>query len=175
VPLTNTPVTPGPPVTHTVRPATEADADAVARLAAEFVAYLCALGAHDPTGITAEEYRRDGFGTHPAFAGLVAEDDEGEILGYLLHHEGYDIEHGGRVLIVLDLFVTERARRRGAGRALMYAAADACRRAGGHALLWSVYPPNTAARAFYERLGASYAGDLMMSWQVGPPTRAPGA
>jgi GNAT superfamily N-acetyltransferase len=52
-------------------------------------------------------------------------------------------------------------------RALMTRAADACREAGGYALLWSVYSPNKMAAAFYEKLGAQYIKDLsFMHWSV---------
>ena len=146
-----------------VRPALQSDADAVERLAADFVAYLTELGDAAPRGLTAEEYVRDGFGARPAFCGLVAEDVTG-VVGYLLYHEGYDIDRGGRVLHVVDLFVSTRARRRGFGRALMEAAREAGRCSNANALLWTVYPPNVAAVAFYERLGAALAPDRLMSW-----------
>jgi GNAT superfamily N-acetyltransferase len=147
-----------------VRDATPADADAIAQLSAEFVAYLRALGDSEPQGITALAFRRDGSGPEAAFASLVAE-VTGRIVGYLLHHPGYDVDRGGRVLHIIDLYVAADTRRCGVGRALMAAAAAACRRAGGCVLLWSVYPPNTVARAFYERLGARYSDDLLMSWR----------
>lgn len=145
-----------------VRAATAEDADAVASLGREFVEYLRAFGDPAPRGIAATEYLRDGFGKRRAFSGFIAESDGG-IVGYLLYHDGYDIDRGGRVLHVIDLFVSAAARHEGTGRALMEKAADECRRLGGHALVWSVYPPNAAARAFYERLGATYSGDLLMS------------
>ena len=149
----------------TIRPARESDADAIDALAAEFVDYLRALGAHDAIGITGEQYRRDGFGERPAFAGLVVERN-GAVVGYLIYHEGYDIDRGGRVLHIIDLFVTARARGGGAGRMLMETTRDICRGIGGVGLMWSVYPPNAVARAFYERLGATYADDMLMSWQI---------
>lgn len=148
-----------------VRACTPADAGAVSALSREFVAYLRDLGDPAPGGVTAEAYLRDGFGERPAFTGLLAEID-GRTVGYLLYHEGYDTDRGGRVLHVADLFVTGSARRAGAGRALMDAAAEVCRCAGGHALVWAVYPPNAAARAFYESLGGRYSDDLLMSWRV---------
>ena len=149
----------------TVRPCMPADAEAVNRLSREFVEYLRALGDPAPGEVTAEAFVRDGFGERAAFSGLIAE-VEGRAVGYLLHHPGYDVDRGGRVVHVIDLYVSEEARRRGAGRALMDAAADVCRGMGGVALLWSVYPPNTAARAFYEGLGAAYSEDVLMSWRV---------
>lgn len=149
----------------TVRPSTPADAGTVAALSGEFVAYLRDLGDPAPRGLTAEAYLRDGCGERAAFSGLIAEAN-GRAVGYLLYHPGYNVDRGGRVLHVIDLFVRGDARGRGAGRALMEAAADACRRLGGRALVWSLYPPNTAARAFYERLGARCSDDILMSWRV---------
>jgi GNAT superfamily N-acetyltransferase len=148
-----------------IRAASEQDADAIAELSAEFVAYLAALGDSAPRGITAAEYRHDGFGEHPAFAGLVAE-HTGRVVAYLLYHPGYDIDRGGRVWHIIDLFVTERARRQGLGRALMARARAECHAHGGHALLWAIYPANVIARRFYERLGARTSADQLMSWPV---------
>ncbi|HEX8693718.1 MAG TPA: GNAT family N-acetyltransferase [Longimicrobium sp.] len=148
-----------------VRACTPADAGAVGALSREFVAYLRDLGDPAPGGVTAKAYLRDGFGERPAFTSLLAEAD-GRAVGYLLCHEGYDVDRGGRVLHVADLFVAGSARRAGVGRALMDAAAEVCRRAGGHALVWAVYPPNAAARAFYESLGGRYSEDLLMSRRV---------
>jgi GNAT superfamily N-acetyltransferase len=150
-----------------VRSATHVDADAIGRLAEEFVAYLAALGDPAPRGITADVYRRDGFGERPAFEGIVVEHG-GSVVGYLLFGDGYDIDRGGRVLHVIDLFVTESARHLGAGTALMVEARDECRRRNGHALVWTVFPPNSLARQFYERLGATYPAEILMAWTTEP-------
>ena len=145
-----------------IRAAREHDAEAIAQLAAEFVGYLAALGDPDPRGITAAEYLRDGFGDRAAFHGFVAEDSSG-VVGYLLYHDGYDVDRRGRVLYVADLFITERVRRHGVGRALMEQARAECVARGGQALLWTVYPPNVAARRFYERLGGRPTAEQLMS------------
>jgi GNAT superfamily N-acetyltransferase len=150
---------------YNVRPAREGDAEAIGQLAAEFVAYLAGLGDPDPRGITAEEYLRDGFGDRAAFSGFVAEDGT-DVVGYLLYHDGYDVDRRGRVLYVADLFVSERARRHGVGRALMERARVECEARGGQALLWTVFPPNAAARRFYEELGARPTIEQLMSWPV---------
>ena len=150
----------------TIRVATPQDAESIASLGREFVAYLQDLGDRSPNSLTAEEYRRDGFGENPAFAGLIAE-LEGQIVGYLLYCPAYDLDLGGRILYIIDLFVREAARRRGVARALMTRAADICREVGGQALLWSMYVPNKMAAAFYEKLGAQYIKDLnFMYWSV---------
>ena len=150
----------------TIRSSTPEDAEIVAALGREFVEYLGSLGDPDPRSLTAEDYLRDGFGEQAAFSGLIAELN-GQAVGYLLYHQGYDVDRGGRILYVIDLFVREGARRHGAGRALMEAAAEICHRLGGRELFWSVYAPNTMAQVFYERLGAKYTKDLkFMHWLV---------
>ena len=149
-----------------IRKATAADARAIGELAKEFQEYLRALGDRTQFEFTAETYLRDGFGPHPAFAGLVAELD-GEVIGYLLYHFGYDTDRAMRLMHVIDLYVHEAKRRRGVGEALMREAATICREAGGRELIWSVFIPNRLAFQFYERLGAKRIQELeFMYWPV---------
>ena len=50
----------------------------------------------------------------------------------LIYHTGYDPdEMQGRVLYIIDLFVTDRARGLGVGSRLMKAVAVECRKIGG--------------------------------------------
>ncbi len=149
-----------------VRPATAADAGLIASLAAEFADYLRRLGDPDPGQIGEQQYLADACGPRPAVSGLIAEQG-GRPAGYLLYCHGYDLDLGGRVLYVVDLFVRESARGCGMGRALMERAAEICRAAGGRELCWSVYTPNQLGRRFYEGLGANYIRDLrFMHWKV---------
>jgi GNAT superfamily N-acetyltransferase len=142
-------------VSLTIRAATPQDAESVAALGREFVAYLQALGDPHPHCLSAEEYLRDGFGENPGFSGLIAELD-GQVVGYMIYCRMYDNDLGGRMLYVVDLFVRESARRRGVARALMQEATNICQQGGGHGLLWCVYAPNKTAIAFYENLGAKH-------------------
>ncbi len=149
-----------------VRPATGADAALIASFAAEFADYLRALGDPDPGQISEQQYLADACGPGPAVSGLIAEQG-GRPVGYLLYCHGYDLDLGGRVVWVVDLFVRESARGCGTGRSLMEAAAEICRNAGGRQLCWSVYAPNQLGRRFYEALGAKYTRDLrFMHWKV---------
>jgi ribosomal protein S18 acetylase RimI-like enzyme len=147
----------------TIRPAAASDAEAVGRLAREFADYLRGLGDPSDFRFTAQTYLRDGFGPNPAFRGLVAE-SEGAVVGYLPYHFGYDTDRAERIMHVVDLYVNDSYRRRGAGRALMAEAARICCQAGAVALTWTVYAPNALAAAFYERLGARYASDLKLMY-----------
>lgn len=142
-----------------VRPAAVADAEAVGKLARQFAGYLRSLGDTTDFKLSAEAYLRDGFGPKPAFAGLVAEVD-GNVIGYLLFHFGYDSDRAARNLHIVDLHVDVKARKRGAGRALMTEAANIAREGDAHELVWSVYHANALAAAFYDRLGAQRIADL---------------
>ena len=150
-----------------VRPARPEDADSIAELGDEFVTYLRTLGDPSPVVFIHTPYAKTDSAESPAFSGIVAELD-GKVHGYLLYHPGYDIDRGGRVLYVVDLYVREEARRRGMGRALMEAAADIARKSGARGLVWSVYARNLSAIAFYEHLGAQYTMEVKsMYWVEG--------
>src|SRR5262245_10291891 len=142
-----------------IRPAKIADADTIARMWREFAAYLRTLGDSDEQNFSAEIFRRDGFGSDPAFAGLIAEQD-GAAAGYLLYYFGYDVDRAARVMFIADLWVDPKARRGGIGRALMRAAAARARERRAIELVWAVFAPNRLAVAFYEGLGAQFFRDL---------------
>jgi GNAT superfamily N-acetyltransferase len=144
-----------------IRPLVAADVAVVQEMVLEFGAYLTALGDRWQHKFTAERYLADGFGPDPAFRGFLAEAaPHSHALGYLLMAPNYDVDQGMRIEIVIDLWVRERARRSGAGRALMRAAMESARRAGARQLLWSVYRPNRLAQDFYRRIGARPVEDL---------------
>lgn len=142
-----------------IRVATEADAAQVIVLYEEFTQYLRALGDSTEAQLTAAAFCRDGFGNNPAFYGLVAE-FEGEVAGFLLYHFGYDTEMAARVMYIIDLFVTERHRRRGIAATLMTHAQSVSREHGAVEILWSVYKLNSRACEFYESLGGKHIEDL---------------
>ena len=156
----------GPSPSVSIRPSTAQDAEVVAELAAEFGDYLRALGDRHPGQITEAQYRADASGPEPALSGLIGALG-GEPVGYLLYCHGYDLDLGGRMLWVVDLFVRESARQQGVGRALMQAAAERCRAAGGTHLAWTLYARNRLGRRFYQGLGAKSFEDLeFMHWRV---------
>ena len=146
-----------------VRPATLEDAVAIEMLEREFADYLGSIGDTGPVWLDKETFLKDGFGPEPAFSTLVAETD-GAIVGHVFYHPGYDIDRGGRIFQVIDLFVTENERRNGAGKALMLAVSEACRAAGGLGLQWSVFRNNRQAMAFYEKLGARYLNGMALMY-----------
>ncbi|HEX8267884.1 MAG TPA: GNAT family N-acetyltransferase [Pyrinomonadaceae bacterium] len=143
-----------------IRSAKAGDAESIGNLAAEFIEYLRSLGDAAEQKFDAAVYLRDGFGTKPAFSGIVAE-NAGEILGYLFYHFGYDVDYATRTLHVVDLYVTQKRRKLGIGKALMNRASEICLAAGGTQLFWAVYAPNKDAIRFYEKLGARFTRNML--------------
>ncbi len=155
------------PMPLLIRPSTQADANAIGSMAAEFQAYLRALGDRTPFDWGASKYLRDGFGDDPAFEGLVAETSS-EVVGYLLYYFGYDTDRGQRLLHLVDLYVREAFRHRGIASALMKRVAEIGRSRGVEAMFWSVFGANAAALRFYETLGAEPVHGLrFMSLAIG--------
>src|SRR5262245_45111486 len=138
-----------------IREATVDDGESISKLASEFHHYLSSLG--DPTrfNFSAASYVRDGFGDNPAFLGLVAEVED-KVVGYLIFHFGYDTDYSRRLAYVVDLYVDEKYRGLGIGKALMKRASEAALAHGATALWWGVYERNESALKFYESLGAKY-------------------
>jgi len=116
-----------------IRPATAADYEAVLALSRE-------LGNDDP------DPPRDRWIAHQLPTTLVYERD-GSAIGYLHYITLAEIGH------VRHVRVAAAARRTGAGRALMLAAADELRRRHFPAWELNVKETNTAAIALYESLG----------------------
>jgi len=150
-----------------VRTASVEDTEAIGEMMGEFAAYLRALGDEGPLHADAAMVRRHGFGPAAAFTALIAKRD-GETVGYLLYHFGFDADRACRIVHVIDLYVRERARCQGVARKLMERVREICRDAGGCGLVWSVYKPNRLAAGFYDRLGAHRIEDLdFMWWEAG--------
>ncbi len=142
-----------------IRSATAEDTVAIGELVEEFAEYLRALGAETAINYDVEKFLRDGFGPNPAFSGLVAEAED-EIIGYLLYYPGYESDDITRILHIIDLYVRERWRHQGVGRALMAEVANICRQLGGTQLVWTVWVRNKPAFTFYKSLGAKYIQEL---------------
>ncbi len=130
-----------------VRPATAADAGAIAAMAR-------ALSESDggrPSRFSADAFRRDGFGARPAFHSMIAEVD-GFASGYAVYYWGYDTDSATRGIYLADLYVDAGRRRAGVGRALVTRVARAAREDGANWIFWSVLRRNRGARKFYRTL-----------------------
>jgi ribosomal protein S18 acetylase RimI-like enzyme len=143
-----------------VRAAAAADAGTIAA----FSQALSVEEGYAAPALRAEDVRREGFGAAPRFRALIAELD-GEAAGYALFYPAYDTDHAARGFYLQDLYVAPQARRRGAGRALMAALAQACAADGGCYLFWNAQPRNRGGLAFYRALGAREEPVLTLSLQ----------
>jgi len=147
---------PRPATPVALRAAGPGDAAAVAALAQA----LSLTDGGRSSLLTAEVFRRDGFGPDAAFRAMVAELDR-EVVGYALYYRGYDSDRAARGVYLADLFVAPHLRRRGIGRALMTAVARECRAGGGRWMFWSVLKRNKTARRFYRTM-APELKDIVM-------------
>lgn len=153
-----------------VRPATPDDFPAVAALLAE-------LGRPAVLGTPEEDEHRERFRAYleaPDQFAFVA-DDNGEVVGLidlmLLPRLNFSVPEAW----VPDLIVTEAARSRGAGAALLARAEAVARERGAFALTLDSANWRTRAHAFYLREGMTDAGKrfvrvlIDMGWPPPPP------
>jgi ribosomal protein S18 acetylase RimI-like enzyme len=107
----------------------------------------------DPDDLLTEaRLREDVIGSATTVA-VVAQADGGALVGYATAHPTYETGHAERGLYVGDLFVAPAHRRRGIARALLAAVARAGHAQGARHLWLTAKAANTAAHAFYRRLG----------------------
>lgn len=135
-----------------IRKATPTDAP-------QILAFIRALAAFEraPDAVTATEEGlvRDGFGPHPFFYCLFAEQD-GHAAGFALYFFNYSTWVGRPGIYVEDLFVHPEFRGLGIGKTLLQevaaiAVANGCRR-----MQWEVLDWNTPAIDFYRAMGAEF-------------------
>ena len=102
------------------------------------------------------------------------------LAGYVLLGRPTPLASNAHVLAVDGLAVAPEARRRGAARALLDAAADEARRRGARRLTLRVLGPNTAARRLYAASGfveegvlreefhldGAYVDDHLLAWTL---------
>jgi len=138
-----------------IRPAKPDDALAVVRLMAQLAAH--ARG-HIDAGV---EDRFRAMLKRPQYAVFVAEDDEGNAIGLLTASRRWTLWHAGPCALIEELVVDEHARRQGLGRALIQAALDWAEAQGCSEVEVSTEQDNSAARAFYRRLGFENAALLL--------------
>ena len=116
-----------------------------------------------PPGLTAETFRRDGFGHDAWFTAFIAETGaetgDGPI-GYAIVNRGFDPQTGTRGLVLADLFVAPARRSQGIGKVMMQAIARHAGEIDARWIVWDVWTKNDRAYAFYEALGAEHREPL---------------
>ena len=130
-----------------VRQATIADLDAIVPL---FEAYRQFYRqAPDPDG--ARRFLLDRFAHNQSIVFLAFAD--GSAVGFTQLYPSFSSGAMAHIFILNDLFVSPEGRRRGAGSALLRAAAEYGRRAGAVRLVLSTEVTNTTAQSLYENSG----------------------
>lgn len=84
---------------------------------------------------------------------LVAEADEGHIVGFAISCWKWSSLKGARVLFLDDLFVDPEERGKGHADELIEALADRARANGAPVVAWLTMPDNKRAHAVYDRAG----------------------
>lgn len=140
-----------------VRRATPADVP-------DILALIVALAIYerepDAVKATEESLMRAFFADDARVQAHVA-DMDGNVVGIAIWFLNYSTWTGRPGIYLEDLFVSERARGRGAGKALFKALAQEADRLGCARIDWAVLDWNTQAMAFYRAIG----GRPQSGWQ----------
>ncbi|MFA5861896.1 MAG: GNAT family N-acetyltransferase [Candidatus Thermoplasmatota archaeon] len=131
----------------TVRRATRADMPRLVVLLQELAAF------EKLAGPTPDAEARLAADLGKRYDALLAE-DAGIAVGYAIVFETYSTFLAKSVLYLEDLFVTQKARRRGVARLLMHEVAREATARGCPRVSWVVLDWNTDAQEFYRKLGA---------------------
>jgi ribosomal protein S18 acetylase RimI-like enzyme len=79
-------------------------------------------------------------------------------VGYALAYYRHSIDHGGRIAVLDDLWVTVNRRGHGLGARLLEAVCEDLRALGARAVLLEVDPANKVAISLYSRFGFAHTG-----------------
>jgi ribosomal protein S18 acetylase RimI-like enzyme len=130
-----------------IRPATANDAPAAVGLMAQLAEY-----GHGQVDSGVEDRFRAMLDL-PGHTIFVAEDGGRQVVGLLTVSHRWTLWHTGPCALIEELVVDEGARGQGLGRALIQAALDWAMAQGCSEVEVSTELDNTAAQAFYRRLG----------------------
>lgn len=103
---------------------------------------------------TVDMMRKDGFGAHPVFGLLVAEEDH-TIIGTSIYYYRYSTWKGKR-LYLEDLVVTEPKRGGGAGKLLFEKTLMIAREEQCTGMMWQVLDWNEPAIRFYKKYNTRF-------------------
>ena len=134
-----------------IRPATIADVPLLRTLIRELAEFERELNL---CTIEEDDLARDGFGENPKFRALIAE-QEGQPAGYALFFDYYS-SWSGRALFLEDIFVRERFRSKGIGKALLASVARLAVQEHRYGVHWEVLGWNKKAIKLYQLLGAEF-------------------
>jgi len=137
-----------------IRLAEPGDCEAICAMLVALAEYERVPGANNATP---ETLRRDGFGPHRKFEAIVALLD-GEAVGFAQWTSNYSTWEGRAGMFLEDIFVYDRVRGHGVGRALLARLARLARDRDLGPIDLNVLTWNPARR-FYEKLGVAHLDD----------------
>lgn len=103
---------------------------------------------------TVERLEKDGFGDHPIYGFIVA-DNNGTIEGLSLYYYRYSTWKGKRLWLE-DLIVTESQRGLGTGKKLFEKTLEMAKEENCTGMMWQVLDWNEPAINFYKKYDASF-------------------
>jgi GNAT superfamily N-acetyltransferase len=134
-----------------IRTAVVDDVPVIHAMVRELAEYEKAL---DEVRASEEHLREALFGERPAAYAHIAENEEGEVVGFALWFLNFSTWRGVHGIYLEDLYVRPEARGGGHGKALLRELARICVERGYERLEWAVLNWNAPSIAFYESLGA---------------------
>nr|WP_280634785.1 GNAT family N-acetyltransferase [Streptomyces oryzae] len=134
-----------------IRSAVPADVPVIHTMIRELAEYE---RAPEEARATEEQLHEALFGDRPAAYAHLAEDADGNPVGFALWFLNFSTWRGVHGIYLEDLYVRPAARGGGHGKALLTELARLCVERGYERLEWSVLNWNTPSIAFYEALGA---------------------
>jgi GNAT superfamily N-acetyltransferase len=148
-----------------LRTAGPADAADIHRLIVDLAVYEREPNAVE---VTVEQLEAQLAAERPPFECILAEDDDGAVVGFALYFHNYSTWRGRPGLYLEDLFVDPSRRGRGIGKQLLVRLAQIAVERGCARMDWAVLDWNAPAIAFYESLGARAVADWTIFRLTGP-------
>lgn len=140
-----------------IRHAAAADADALALLSQELLAFY-GLPVRYQRSYMAHVIAEKAFTDPPSIEILMAF-ERGQARGFLAFSHSFALANCQTSIFIQDLFVTRKSRALGIGRQLMAELARICVERGIGQLDWTADPWNEKAKAFYEAMGPLLRSD----------------
>ena len=145
-----------------IRKGIKKDLPAVLELIKELANYE---DAEDQVTITLEDLEKDGYGSHPWFWFLVAENNQ-EIVGLSFYWIRYSTWKG-KFLFLEDFVIKQEYRRQGIGSKLFEETIKICKKLNLNGMIWQVLDWNSSAIDFYKK----YDADISNDWLNGKLTK----
>ena len=142
----------------TIREGIRKDLPSVLKLIKELADFE---NAKDQVTITLEDLEKDGFGEHPWYWFLVAEEDD-KIVGLSFYWIRYSTWKG-KFLFLEDFVIKQEYRRHGVGSKLFEETIKICKKLSLNGMIWQVLDWNTPAIDFYKK----YDADISKDWLNG--------